>query len=84
MPLAQGPSPSPDPYAAVRRLLADATACPSCAAALTTARCARCGLDLTGPDARELWSLSQRAVGALDARQAHLAGMRSRQGAAAG
>ena len=25
MPLAQGPSPSPDPCAAVRRLLADAT-----------------------------------------------------------
>ncbi|MBB2922094.1 SCO7613 C-terminal domain-containing membrane protein [Cellulomonas cellasea] len=83
MPLAQGPSPSPDPYAAVRRLLADATACPSCAAALTAARCARCGLDLTGPDARELWSLSQRAVGALDARQAHLAGMRTRQVAVA-
>ncbi|WP_258726918.1 SCO7613 C-terminal domain-containing membrane protein [Cellulomonas sp. NS3] len=83
MPLAQGPSPSPDPYAVVRRLLADATACPSCAATLTTARCSGCGLDLAGSDARELWSLSQRAVGALDARQAHLAGMRGRQQQAA-
>lgn len=79
MPLAQDPSPSPDPYAVVRRLLADASACPSCAATLTTTRCSRCGLELAGPDAHELWSLSQRAVGALDARQAHLAGMRARQ-----
>ncbi|MGW6131656.1 SCO7613 C-terminal domain-containing membrane protein [Cellulomonas sp. NPDC055163] len=77
MPPAQGTS--PDPYALVRRLLTDAGACPSCAAALTSARCTACGLDLAGADARELWTLSQRAAGALDARQAHLAGMRGRQ-----
>lgn len=79
MPHAQGPSPSPDPYAVVRRLLADPGACPSCAATLTTTRCAACGLDLAGADARELWALSQRAVDALDARQVHVAGMRARQ-----
>lgn len=79
MPAAHDPSPSTDPYAVVRRLLSDASACPSCATALTSTRCSRCGLDLSGPDARELWSLSQAAATALGARQTHLAGMRARQ-----
>ncbi|MCC2308173.1 SCO7613 C-terminal domain-containing membrane protein [Cellulomonas chengniuliangii] len=79
MPSPQRPDQPRDLIEVARGALANATACPSCGAWLTTGTCDACGLDLTGPAGRRLWDLSQEAIGALDRRAEHLDEMRAEQ-----
>lgn len=57
--------------ATVARLL-DRAACPVCGYPLGAVRCARCGADYSGGIGAELWTASQAAAAALQARQAVL------------
>jgi hypothetical protein len=60
----------------VQRFLRDSRRCPACAAALTGNRCQVCGVDLSGPQAGQVWQLGQRVVQTLDDREVVLARMR--------
>ncbi len=52
------------------RFLTDASSCPRCGTRLAaTGPCARCGADLSGPDARAVWDASVRAADLLLRRQ---------------
>lgn len=62
--------PTPLWSAAAIRRLRDRTTCPVCdTASLTSGACRRCGADLTGPSAHELWTASMAAAEALTRRE---------------
>src|SRR5262245_25062119 len=68
----------PSTLRAARRLLADSTRCPACAAPLPGRQCLHCGIDLAGADAVRVWNLSMTAVNALDEREVVVRGLSER------
>ena len=66
-----------------RRLLTDASRCPSCTAVLSGNHCGTCGVDLSGPDGVQIWQLSVRAARTLTDREVVLGGLRQRAQATA-
>src|SRR4051794_41518545 len=62
---------------ALARTLLDITTCPSCDATLSGARCAGCGVDLSGEAGGRIWALGQQAVLTLREREHIVAGVRA-------
>src|SRR3954470_14052065 len=68
---------------ALARTLLDMTTCPSCDATLPGARCAGCGVDLSGEAGGRIWALGQQAVLTLREREHIVAGLRAEAARAA-